>query len=272
MIEFAFLVGATLLQVAPAAPAARQGERWTVEVQPGSCRLQRRLVEPRPALLSIETEVGSDDYGLVIKQASFGRGPRGFPEAATVRVDDKVVLRSYLTIFPDDAGAEEANVAGMPGSVLEAMAAGQTLSVKGSSLSIGPLALPKAAAAIAALRRCEEEQLVEWGADPAQFAPGGRQPQVANRHALAPQSLIRRLPMPKGPLRLLHRLLLSPEGKVEQCAAVFELAGSKAEHMLCASLIGRTVGKPALDGAGKPVRGLVTFHPALIQRAVVPVN
>jgi hypothetical protein len=238
-----------------------------LEVSLGKCHLARAFT-PEHAALSIETEVGTDSYTLVLTDERFGRIAAPIAEAA-IKVDGRAVSRSYANLTGRNAATPpQAWFPGLDGSVIEAIGAGAELSIAPTAGKlVGPWPVPQAARAVAALHRCEADQLIEWGADPAQFAPGGTRPKVGDRMRLVPQSVIQKIHFPKGPIEPLHTLLLSDAGIVEGCASVFGIPGSDFEQVVCDYLRGRKIGEPARDPSGTGVRGVIALTPALIRRS-----
>jgi hypothetical protein len=250
-----------------AAPAAQRADRWILEVSLGKCHLARDLTAVHAAL-SIETQVGTDSYTLVVADEKVGRLPSPIAEVA-IKVDGRDVAATYANLAKvSGTPSMQAWMPGLDGGIVEAVGSGKALSIAPKrGTRIGPLPLPDAANAVAALRRCEAEQLIEWGADPAQFAPGGSRPKVGDRMQLVPQSVVQKIRFPKGPIEPLHYLVLSDQGVVESCASVFGIPGSDFEQIVCGHLRGRRIGEPARDAGGKAVRGVVALTPALIRRA-----
>jgi hypothetical protein len=129
--------------------------------------------------------------------------------------------------------------------------------------------LAGAAKAFAVLRTCETDQLVEWGADPAQFSPGGTPAKVGDPNNVVPQPLFSRVKFPGGPIKPEHYLVISTAGVVEKCEAVYGIPDSNMEQVVCDYLVGRKVGSLAKDPTGKPVRGVVTVVPGVIRTVIV---
>jgi hypothetical protein len=246
------------------APAAAPSDGWTVEVSLGKCRLVRLLAAEK-AGLSIETDAGSGNYILTLGHRSAARVPENSPIPVAIKVDGRVEAKGYAMRSRDPAPFPVGvAVWQFDKGLLDAISAGSRISIAIGRGEIGPLPLPDAGKAVVALRGCEAEQLVEWGADPAQFAPGGSAPKIGDRNALVPQSVMRRVRFPNHPIEPLHYLVLSDAGVVERCAAVYDIPGSDMEQLVCASLVGRKLGEPARDPAGKAVQGVISFSPGLL--------
>src|SRR5207237_9666315 len=76
-----------------------------------------------------------------------------------------------------DGGLSTAvRMSGVGPELLDRLAIADAVALRRGNHESSPINLANAAKAVAALRRCTAEQLVEWGADPAQFQAGGTLP------------------------------------------------------------------------------------------------
>ncbi len=272
------LVSAVVSISLGASPAMAQakadgGQRvsWAVQIAPGECTLLRTMGGPEPSLLRLKTKVGTDSYWLSLA----GKGVRSvagaMPEHVELRVDGKVKARRFgsQSDRPEAGFGRLYHVSGIKRDAIDAVAAGGTLEVRASSGKVATILMGGAAKAFTAFRTCEADQLIEWGADPAQFLPGGALPKIADRDQLVPQSLVARIKTSGRPIQPEHYLVLSTTGVVEKCVAVFGIPDSDMEQMVCTYLVGRKVGDPSRDPAGKPVRGVVTVQPAMLRTVAI---
>lgn len=250
-----------------AAAQTRNGDasdRWAVDVSLGRCELTRTLTSPQPAQLAISTMVGTDAYFVEYLSAkpnvdgdAVGRG--------SLLIDGKTQATDYLTRSRTTSTLPSSLSLNTGRSAIDAIGAGSNFAFKSSVGSVGPLPLPNAAKAIAALHRCETDQLIEWGADPSQFAAGGAPPQVGDRDEWVSQNVMHQIHSSGRSIQPLHYLVMSDQGVVENCAAVFGVPNSDFEQVVCKAMAGRKLGKPARDPSGKAVRGVVAFEPAIIR-------
>jgi hypothetical protein len=241
-------------------------DRWALDVSLGKCRLDRIYSQPESAAITLETEPGTDDYTLIV----YNKRPTRLSSGSTdgvLKIDGKTQAKNYLNIgtggslFP-----VQLTMGGLKGASIDAIGAGAKLSIMVASRDVASLPLTDVRQAVGALRKCEAEQLTEWGADPAQFAPGGSAPKVGDRYKLVSQAVLGTVHYPKGAIEALHYVVLSDAGVVERCAAVFGIPDSDLEQIVCKSLMGRKIGDPARDASGKAVRSVVAFTPARIRR------
>jgi len=271
-------LAATVAALSLPSPAMAQAKasadlrpKWAVQIAPGECTLLRTTGAPEPALLRLRTKVGTESYWLALA----GKGVRSvaglMPEHVELRVDGKVKAR----LFGSQSTRAESgfdrlyHVAGIARDAMDAVASGEELEVRASSGRVATISMVGGVKAFAAFRTCETDQLIEWGADPAQFEPGGTAPIIKDRDQLIPQSLFRQIKTPGRPIEPEHYLVMSAEGIVEKCVAVYGIPDSNMEQIVCAYLTGRKIGDPARDPAGKAVRGVVVVQAAQIRTVVV---
>jgi len=261
----AAIFGLLALLGSRAETAAAAEDSWSLNVAPGECQLKRHYSLNPPMRLSIETDVGSDRYSLSIARKNIDAPSDGFESDVALRIDGRVEARDFVGVFETNAPYDRAaNMASLSAKAIDAIGAGHDLAIRGKKLRIGPVTLPQAAEAIAALRRCEAEQLIEWGADASQFQPGGARPDVMDRDLLIPQQVLRRMRFPQQRGKISYALLLNEQGSVVRCSRHSGPGNPAFDRELCAQLQGRKIGTPARDPAGKPVRGVVTYIPGLM--------
>ena len=127
-----------------------------------------------------------------------------------------------------------------------------------SGRGVGPLTVPEAVKGIAALRKCEAEQLTDWGADAAQFAPGGKRAVFDYMKALRKSEIGALWTAARG-VDPQVRLTVSPAGSIEGCALVQE-GSAGLEEKLCKEYLGRLLAQPGRDANGQAVRSVVTHR------------
>lgn len=242
--------------------------RWTLNVAPASCTLESIVREPFSSV-TIQTEPGSDSYGLAVANP----GVKGFasllPASLTFGPSPDVV-KGYVASAKLSNGTPVILMRGLPPSVLDQLAKASSVSVTAGSEIKGSAQIANAAAAVAALRKCEAEQLIDWGADAAQFAPGGKRPValrsrdewISRRDLLSIAGQSKRPNIDEGFL-----VSVTQEGVVEHCHALATSTEGDLEKQACAAVTGKRLFAPATDGGGRPVRGAATFRVALIRRA-----
>lgn len=257
--------------MAQASPTADQRPKWAVQIAPGECTLLRTTGGAEPSLLRLKTKVGTERYWLALAGKDVRDVSGMMPEQVELRVDGKVAAERFgsQSNQPESGFNRLYHVSGIGRDAIDAIARGETLEVRASSGKVATISMASAAKAFAAFRTCEADQLIEWGADPAQFEPGGSAPVVMDRDQLVPQERLRQIKAPGRAIQPEHHLILSTEGVVEKCAATYGIPDSNMEQVVCTYLTGRKIGEPARDPSGKAVRGVVTVQPARILTAPI---
>lgn len=241
--------------------------RWALNVAPAACTLERTVREPFSSV-AIETVPGSDSYRLAVANADV----RGFTSLlpASLRFDpSQEEVKGYIASAKLSNGTPVIFMRGLPSSALDQLAKAGSISLTAGSEIKGSAQTPNAAAALSALRKCEAEQLIAWGADASQFAPGGKAPvALKNRDEwIANGDLMRIARQSKRPnIDEGFRVAVTQEGVVEDCHALATSTEGDLEKTACAAVTGRRLFAPATDGVGRPVRGAATFRVILIRR------
>lgn len=252
-----FTIAAGLLAATPAA-----AQDWGIEIEPAECTLTRAVTEPAPMLISLWTLPGSGLTTLVIVSRDVPAGDaKPFPVTLQF-AEGSPAIKGTAGVFPvrKEAGRGIA-IRELGPEFLDGFAKGSSFTVTVGSKSYGPVAYPKAGGAIRAFRKCAADQLIEWGADPAQFGAGGKMPApLEPTKTWLSIGQIGDLAGRNDSFRATFRLSVSPEGKVDGCAVVDEPADKRAEKIGCAALAGRQLFAPAMDAAAKPVRGVYAWE------------
>lgn len=246
---------AAIGQVAPTA-------KWQVDVQPGQCRLIRLSNDPAVPSLLIQSIVGGDDVELVLKARTLPADSKRQPFRVTVSFEgDNQRFEQNAAWLSATGDSEAIDVFALEDSFISAFGRASSISLSMKSAVIGPIALPIAGKAIAALRSCEHEQLAEWGADPAQFAPGGTMPAALTHRDtwLTKQQLVSMQPA-SNPLAASFRISIDTEGRVDQCSRTGPAVDDNVEKIGCSAVLSKRLFAAARDAAGKPVRGAGTFQ------------
>lgn len=261
------IAAALLLSATPEASADTPPARWRVQIMPGRCTLEGRPSEGTTSIV-IDTVPGSGYYRLLVRDDALGDTA---PLAAAKLTFDPgaKALDGLATIVRLSDGASGFMMTGLPGALLDRLANADTL-----TLAMGPkrkrtIAIPRATKASTALRRCVSDQLIEWGADPAQFAPGGKAPRRLkdNDSFLSDRNI---MDLAKHSRRLSINddlyMAIDATGRVEECHAVAAITEPQLEEAACAIVRGKRLFAPARDAGGAPARGVATFRIGILRR------
>lgn len=254
---------ATGLMVLLAPPASPAGG-WSLRIEPARCTLEKHLQGIDPALF-IDTIPGTDSFGVFVSAAS--QPPAPLAPASLTFTPSRQTIRGLATVTSIPDGSPVIVMRGLPPSLLDALGQATAMRVVRKH---GDVAIPISGGteAVKALRMCIADQLVEWGADPAQFAPGGSPPRaVLDRDRWIPNSRLLKLAglTKRAAVTDLFRMLVSEEGSVRDCRAVSEVTEPALAAGVCDAVSGRKLFSAAIDPSGKPVIGAAAFTIGLIR-------
>ena len=261
------LAGAMAFAIDAQAVQAARTTGWRLQADPALCVLERRNAEP-PVTLSIETIPGSDDYRVAVAAPGIRKSAAFAPASLTFAPSQKTRSgRARVGKLPDGAPVMWMENVG-PG-LLDELSGAETVTMAIGSSESASVQVANSAKAVVALRRCNADQLIEWGADAGQFAPGGTLPvAVKNREEwLSKSELLKVMGQARRPdVDETFRVAVSPDGVVDDCHAVSDKAGKGVEDASCAPVLRKPLFTPAKDAGGHPVRGVATFRVRLASR------
>jgi hypothetical protein len=252
---------------APAAPAP--AERWQVDGSNNLCTLIRTVAAPQTGTLFLQTIPGTDVYNFAVSSKSFSLHSTDvpFPVAIVLHAADARFDKKATSAQLENEGGTLMRVQGLDGGFVDAFAHSTSVSFERSTGPIGPFAYRGAAQAAKVFTACVEQYLTDWGADAAQFQPGGKKavPVKKPETWLSPRQfgdLMRFLDRgQRGMTEVIFRLTVSPEGRVSACQDIDDKHGhAEIEKTACGMLVSQPLFEPARDPAGKPVAGAAAYH------------
>ena len=255
---FAFLAaGAAAAQQPPAtAPTpAPAGARWIVDESGDTCVMGRQVAAGPDVTLAVRTYPGSGDYDLRFVRADWNAALTQIGEQFELRLAPTTTAyaRPRGAVLLNAGTAQALRFGGLPNEFLAAFAQSNALTVRNGSDVMATYALPQAAAVAAAFADCEAGKLIDWGADPAAFEPGGRRAKPIGEEAewlmgLTPEGA-------EGTFRIYVRLNLGADGRPTDCT-VLDASDATLRASACARFIERARYEPALDPQRNPVRSV----------------
>jgi len=262
---------AILFALVPLSAQAQGAGKWEVKVAPAECSLVRVVQTPVPALLAVRTVPGTDEFIVLAsgKDVPEGGKPEGFP--ARLSFDGGKPIDATATPLGKLAAGPALQLAPFKPAMLGAFAAARTVSVGSTSRNFASFDVPRAGEAIAALRKCVDDQLLEWGADPAQFAPGGTRPVALKDRDdwLTNDQLLKLAGASSGTnADYLFRVTIAPNGAIISCKREEAPANDPIEKLGCDPLVAQKLFTPAKNPAGTPVKGIAAFRVTLIRQAM----
>ncbi|RZL59254.1 MAG: hypothetical protein EOP65_03670 [Sphingomonas sp.] len=263
----AAIVGALLSVGQPPETIALPKARWSLKADAAYCRLERQAAGPN-AILMIDTIPGSDSYNVAIAGGEMDR-PHQLASGSLIFEPMHESLNGLVTVARGPDGVPFWRIIDIPPAALDDLADAATISLAAKTKTSPVVSIPNAAKAIAAFRQCSAGQLMDWGADPAQFASGGRPP-VASKHRddwLSKRELLAVMAQSeRSDIDAVFRVGVSTTGTIDDCRAVKADTADGVTKVACAAVMNKVLFAPATDPHGHPVRGVATFRVVLASR------
>ena len=241
-----------------AAPAVT----WGVEAGAGECTLTGSIPGADPVTLKLHTVTGSDSYRLILAGKAVPPPPVQdlFPVTLVLGAGDQRFDRRGRAARLGDTLGNAVILSGLGPDEVAAFARSSSIALEGRSAT-GPFSLTHAKAATKALDGCVRDQLLEFGADPAQFQPGGKTPvALIPRDDWLSGGDVRRMLPTDGAVDASFRVSVTPDGNVDDCALVAGRPSPRAQKLVCDAVLNRPLFTPARDPAGTAVRGVAMFE------------
>ena len=263
----AVVAAAPVCAQAPAAPAPV--ERWQVDGSNNLCTLIRTVAAPQAGTLFLQTIPGTDVYNFAVSSKSFSIHATDvpFPVAIVLHAADARFDKKATATQLENDGGTLMRIQDLDGGFVDAFAHSTSVSFDRSTGPIGPFAYRGAAQAAKVFTACVEQYLTDWGADAAQFQPGGKKavPVKKPQTWFSPRQwselmgfLDRRQ---RGATEVMLRLSVSADGHVSACQDIDDKHGhAEIEKAACGMLVSQPLFEPARDPAGKPVAGAAAYH------------
>ncbi|MBB4100531.1 hypothetical protein [Sphingomonas kyeonggiensis] len=255
--------------VAPLAAQAQSSGKWEVKVSPAECSLIRGVQAPSPALLAVRTVPGTDEFVVLVSGKKVPERAANARFSVELHFDDAKPIEAEASPMGRLASGPTLQLATFKPTMLDSFAAAHNVSASSDAGSFASFEVPSARAAIGALRQCIADQLIDWGADPAQFAPGGT-PAVAlkDRDDWLTSSQLMNLASTTSETGIdyIFHVVIAADGSIESCKRDDAKSGDKTEKLGCEPLIGKKLFAPARNPAGTPVKGAAAFRVMLVRR------
>lgn len=243
-------------QSVPIPEAAKQ--RWYVDEADNRCFMSHAVAGGENRRLTVLTYPGSQLYDLVLESDVW---PVKDPQLAGSRLELKPVLGQHwytMLVEPSDsASGRSLRLVELQGSFLLDLSKANTLELSNWQLKLSYLVPAGVAAATKALVDCQVTKMIEWGADPSGFGTGARPVKVRGD----PRSWfgLDFFDKPKS-YRLAVRMIVSPEGRVENCDFLRSSVGQKEQASGCKAILENARFAPARSPRGTPVRSVYVLY------------
>jgi len=242
------------LEAAPGAqpqPQQPGGLRWVADWGERRCTLARTAASATP-VFALRFLPGSARLELLFPDRPPPPGTeRGAPAALVfsdgTRADVQLGWRSAGETAPRLFLIGDA-------ALLDQLARSTSVKLVHRGATLADVPLPRVGAAIAALRRCADSALAEWGVDTAAQAALQRRPEPA----LPGRPWIGNDDYPSEALRrgsageVIVRLTVNAAGRVSDCAVAVSSGDAELDETTCRLFAIRGRYAPALDAGGRP--------------------
>lgn len=231
--------------------------RWSVDGSGAFCTLSRVVAEAPATSLVVRTYPTTDKFSLLL----ISKAPEGFGAIRDIAISfdppgSHLAQRASILPLGDAGKAIDADY--LPATFIEDFAKASMITIASGKKAIGTWSIPNAGKAVDALRRCETAKLIEWGADPLSFEPGGATPKpIGDASAWFVPEDIHRGGTGTFSTLAVARLTIGVDGRVEACALVD--SSRNAEAIACPKLTERARYTPARDKDGKPIRSVAVY-------------
>jgi len=265
--QFRWLIALALAQVPASAIAADTAPagRWVVDWGDIRCTLARTGA---PVTFILRTVPGSGIWEIRFDRRELSRLGAGDPRRLTF------TLLPGGNVLPDRTYIDART--GIGGTLViyqlsrslvdEWLPSAQSLRIARNGRTLAEIALPEAAQAVAAMRRCEDEAMREWGMDPVAFdalrlPPAGNAAAVVNDNDY-PAAAVRA--NQSGTVAV--RLMVDSGGRITDCTPVVSSGSEVLDSRTCEIYRQRLRLHPAVGADGSPTGSPVV----VILRWVLP--
>jgi TonB family protein len=231
--------------------------RWVADRSDG-CAVLRRTAD-RPALtVAVQLGPGSGLVRILVFNAGWNRAAVRNRRRVELSFAGSPVSRPEWSSGVEGAGEFGFSFTMLDASVLDQLAASESLTVSERGRSLLELGLPSARLAAKTLRDCEEAALRNWGVDVEARARLQRQARPVKPLA----TLIGYQDYPDAELRkgvsgrVTARLVVGKDGRISTCTIVAGAGNAALDRSTCALLSARARFEPALGPDGRPAQGI----------------
>jgi TonB family protein len=267
------LLAALAAAAQPAAVPATP--HWRVDWGEPRCMLMRESSDAAPSL-AIRYVPGDPRPELFIVDPRWNAG--AVKDAGAVNVvlvgAGGEPVRNFEPAAVDKTGRYAIASAAVGRDFLDRFARASSVSVQKRGLEMLNVPVPGAAAALAALRQCEDDMLTKWQVDPATWHHLSAPPRpVAEEAWLRPEDYPEAALRADAPRTTVTRLEIGLDGKVAQCAVVASSGSSVLDTAACRAMRRRARFVPGVSSDGGLVRTTViravTWDPDALDRPML---
>lgn len=228
--------------------------RWVADRNDGGCAVLRRTADAPALTIAVQLGPGSGLVRILVFNAGWNRAAVRNRRRVELSIGGGPVSAPETTSGVESAGEFGFSFTMLDSSVLDRLAASESLIVSERGAALVELRLPSARLAAKVLRDCEEATLRNWGVDVEARARLQRQPRPVKPLA----SLIGYLDYPAAELRkgvsgrVTARLAVGKDGRIATCTIAASSGNAALDQSSCALLSARARFEPALGPDGRP--------------------
>ena len=258
------MLGFFINMLAAAAPANPQppAARWIVDWGDQRCSLVRQTGGAKSRTLMVRTVPGTGTAELWLFDPSWS-GPtwRGY-DRVDVGLDPSGFRVSEPAVSVRFRGQDGLAVTALDKNFLEKLAGARSVAIDRGGARLAEIPVPASDRAVASLNACEDEVMRDWGLDPAVTRSLSRRPEAIGGAA----KWLSDRDYPSSALRehqqgsVLTRLVVDPNGRIEQCHIVESSGYPVLDEKTCRVLGERVPFEPALSSAGEKVRAMTSLR------------
>lgn len=249
---------ASLLCPLPAALAAPpniavQAGRWNVDYGDLRCSLSRRLGGPESPILTLTSYLGRDEPEMVLIRD----GSEPLPDLPS-RVEVVLSPGGQVEQGNSRRWREHSDrilrISDLREGFIDRFAASNSITLRAGGRPLATMRTPGAAAAVAALRACNQDLLRSWRVpDPSTYSRPARIRSGSLSHYDYPEAAIRE----DRQGTVVARLRVSPEGRVTECTPVVSSGHRVLDEQTCNVIPRRLRYDPALGADARPTEAIV---------------
>ena len=239
------------------APAAAQRSnvqpnRWNLDYGDIRCSLSRRIGGPQSPILILSSYLGRDEPEIILMRDGTEELP-DLPGAVEVVLTPANHVARGEIARRQVQGGRIVTVRELGEGFIDRFAEAGSIRFQARGRPLIDMAFPGAAAAVTALKACNEDLLRSWGVDTT--IPLSRRPRIRS-------GSIRNDDYPSGSINrgergtVVARFIVQPDGRVETCSAAVSSTHPTLDQHTCAIIVERFRFHPAEDEQGRPVPGL----------------
>lgn len=245
------LLAAAAALVQPGAAAALPPPAWQMDWGDQYCTLVRLATPATPFITAFRVIPGTDAPSIVLATGRSAAPPAGItavaltPSGQAFAVTATTERHTHGRIVREVLGPLDEHF-------WDALAGATELQLKAGDEVRGRIALPRAGAAVAALRRCISRALRDWGVDEAALAALRERPSTTNMLGVNSNDYPLQAIRSSTQGRVVVRITVGADGRATDCRVVGPSGSAALDETTCRVVMTRARFNPAIGADGRP--------------------